>query len=76
MENMIKIGERGKIEIENSHIKCFLGKNGNYKSSEEIYQEFKDFKPKKMEYIYDLAGEKYCIVYPILEKNYRNFHYR
>ena len=68
MENIIKIGIRGKIEIENSQIKCFLGKNDNYKSSEEIYNELKVSKPNKMKSLYELDGEKYLIIYPILEK--------
>ena len=68
MENIIKIGIRGKIEIENYQIKCFLGKNDNYKSSEEIYNELKVSKPNKMKSLYELDGEKYLIIYPILEK--------
>ena len=38
----IKILEKGKIEIENSYIKCFLGKGDNYKSSEDLRKEIPD----------------------------------
>ena len=68
MDNIIKVGKRGKLEIENSRINCFLGKNDNYKSSEEIYNELNTVKHDKMNSFYYLDDEKYLIIYSILEK--------
>lgn len=62
--------DKGRIEIENSNVKCFLGKNGKIKSSEDIYKELKNYDGiKKKEDIYYLGEEAYTIVYPIQEKN-------
>ena len=64
-----KILERGKIEIENSYIKCFLGKENNFKSSEDIWKEIKDNDVLKIENSYKIDDEKYKILYPIPQKN-------
>ena len=70
MEKRTLTLDKGVIEIENSYVKCFLGKNRNLKSSEDIYKELKnDAIIKKNEDIYYLGEEAYTIVYPIQEKN-------
>ena len=68
MESIIPIKNRGKLEIENSNIKCFLGKDENYKSSEDLWNELKVNKVKKIENFYYINDEKYSIIYPIPEK--------
>ena len=68
MENIIKIENRGKIEIKNSNIKCFLGKNENYKSSEEIWKELKKQEITQIKSFYFIDEEKYLIYFPIPEK--------
>jgi len=69
MSKEIKILERGKIEIENSYIKCFLGKDKNFKSSEDIWNEIKENDVLKVCNFYEIADEKYKILYPIPKKN-------
>ena len=70
MEKRTLTLDKGVIEIENSYVKCFLGKNRNLKSSEDIYKELEnDAIIKKNEDIYYLGEEAYTIVYPIQEKN-------
>ena len=64
----ITVENRGKIEIKNSYITCFLGKNNIYKSSEDLYQELNVINPDKSDEIYSINGEKYLIIYPIKEK--------
>ena len=67
MEGTIIIDSRGMIEINNSTVKCYLGKESNVKSSEEIYNELKDEENKQNE-TYILGGEVYNIIYPISAK--------
>ena len=69
MSKEIKILKRGKIEIENSYIKCFLGKDNDFKSSEDIWNEIKDKTVIKVENSYEINDEKYKIIYPIPQKN-------
>ena len=64
----ITIENRGKIEIKNSYITCFLGKNDIYKSSEDLYKELNVINPIKSDEIYSINGEEYLIIYPIQEK--------
>ena len=56
------------IEINNSTVKCYLGKESNVKSYEEIYNELKDNEENKQNETYILGGEVYNIVYPISAK--------
>ena len=65
----IKILEKGKIEIENSYIKCFLGKGDNYKSSEDLRKEIPDNSTSNYCEWYEMDNEKYQIYYPIPKKN-------
>ena len=69
MSKEIKILKRGKIEIENSYIKCFLGKDNDFKSSEDVWNEIKDKTVIKIENSYEINDEKYKIIYPIHQKN-------
>ena len=64
-----KFGERGKLEIFNSTVRCFLGKKEKFKSSEEIWRELKDKEKTKMFDTYIFESEHYKICNPIPEKN-------
>ena len=68
MEEIIALGNRGKLELKNSNVKCFLGNDQNYKSSEEIYKELKFKKIIGTKNFYSIDKENYLIYYPIPEK--------
>ena len=69
MSNKIKLAERGVIEIENSKIKCFLGKDNNIISSEDLWKILKDNKVDNYKSFYNLGDKQYTIYYPIPQKN-------
>lgn len=69
MSNKIKLAKRGAIEIENSKIKCFLGKDNNIISSEDLWKSLKDNKVDNYKIYYNLGDEQYIIYYPIPQKN-------
>ena len=58
MSNKIKLAERGVIEIENSKIKCFLGKDNNIISSEDSWKSLKDNKVDNYKIYYNLGDEQ------------------
>ena len=68
MENRIVIPNRGILEIKDSNIKCFLGKDNNCKSSEQLWNELKVQEPIVSQETYKLGEEEYIIHYPIQEK--------
>jgi len=68
MENRIVIPNRGILEIKDSNIKCFLGKDNNCKSSEQLWNELKVQEPIVSQETYKLGEEEYIIYYPIQEK--------
>ena len=68
MENRIVIPNRGMLEIKDSYIKCFLGKDNNCKSSEQLWNELKVGRPKAFKKSFKLGEEEYLIYYPIPEK--------
>ena len=68
MAYRIIIKDRGMIEIENTKIKCYLGKRDNPKSSEEIYHKYKIDIPTKVQEFVNIDNQKYLIIYPIPEK--------
>ena len=68
MENRIVIPNRGMLEIKDSNIKCFLGKDNNCKSSEQLWNELKVQEPIVSQETYKLGEEEYIIHYPIQEK--------
>ena len=63
--------ERGMIEINNSNVKCFLGKGENIKSSEEIMKELNnDINNDAKKYTtYFLGDQSFFIIFPISPKN-------
>ena len=69
MEKIIQIGTRGKLEIKNSIVKCFLGNIGMYKSSESIKKELENKEISGFDEFYTIDKEKYLIYNPIPEKN-------
>ena len=71
---IIPKGKRGKLEIINSNVKCFLGKKGNFKPSEDIWKELKVKEIIEDEIFYQIEDEKYLIIFPIPEKkNINNY---
>ena len=68
MAYRIIIKDRGMIEIENTKIKCYLGKRDNPKSSEEIYHKYKIDIPTKEQEFVNIDNQKYLIIYPIPKK--------
>ena len=53
--------DKGRIEIENSNVKCFLGKNGKIKSSEDIYKELKNYDGIKKRKIFIILVKKHIL---------------
>ena len=68
MEDEIKILDRGKLELKNSNIKCFLGNHNNYIVSEEIYKELKSNESSEIYDTHTINNIDYTIYYPIPEK--------
>ena len=68
MEDEIKILDRGKLELKNSNIKCFLGNHNNYIVSEEIYKELKSNDSSEIYDTHIINNIDYTIYYPIPEK--------
>ena len=68
MEDEIKILDRGKLELKNSNIKCFLGNHNNYIVSEEIYKELKFNESSEIYDTHTINNIDYTIYYPIPEK--------
>ena len=71
MADEIKILDRGKLELKNSYIKCFLGNNNNYIVSEEIYKELKSNESSDIYDTHTINNIDYTIYYPIPEKKYQ-----
>ena len=68
MAQKVYLLERGKIEIENFNVKCYLGKGDNVQPSEDLFNKYKIDLPKKEQDYFYLDKEKYLILYPIPEK--------
>lgn len=68
MAQKVFILERGKIEIDNSNLKCYLGKGGNVQLSEDLFKKYKVDLPKKLKDYFYLDQERYLIIHPIPEK--------
>ena len=61
---------RGKIEIiEDSLVKCYLGKGNLIKSSKDLWNELKNDKECKLKKDYKIGDDIYVIEYPIIEKD-------
>ena len=68
MSKKISNTERGKIEIDNFNVKCYLGKGPYAILSEELFNTYKMDVPTKEEDYFYLDKEEYLILYPIPEK--------
>ena len=64
-KTILIIQNRGKLEIDNCYITCFLGKNDEYIASENLYKKLNAIRPTREKEMYNISGEKYLIYYPI-----------
>ena len=68
MMKLIKVKNRGMLEIKNSKVTCYLRNDKHYKKSEDLKDQLKDEK-NTMSQNLSLGEEKYLIIYPIPKKD-------
>ena len=68
MMKIIKVKNRGMLEIQNSKVTCYLRNDNNFKKSEDLKDQLKDEK-NTMSQNLSLGEEKYLIIYPIPKKD-------